>query len=234
MSEFQIQTAQEVSIQQPLAGIGTRIAAWFVDFSILVIYAILSTIVFSSLDFTQWVSLMLTLPILFYHLLFEVFMQGQTLGKRAMGIRVVKIDGSKPGIVDYLLRWLLRIIDVTITSGGLAVFLILWTEKRQRLGDIAGNTSVVYVNKLSGYSILGRFNLPKDYKPEYPQVKELTDLEFRKFEKIFRNAVKNQNDKAMPIIAEKLAQKLNLSYNSSPKTFIQKVLNDYIYFTNQD
>ena len=67
---------------------------------------------------------------------------GQTLGKRIMSIKVVKADGSKPSFGDALIRTILRIID------GIAIYLvgfivILISEKKQRIGDMAAGTIVV-------------------------------------------------------------------------------------------
>lgn len=47
------------------------------------------------------------LPVLGYSFLCEMFNHGRSFGKNLMNIRVVKADGSTPGISSYLLRWLL-------------------------------------------------------------------------------------------------------------------------------
>ena len=60
-------------------------------------------------------SLIYTLPMLLYHLLFEVFNNGQSIGKASLRIRVVKLDGSQPDLGSLLIRWLLRILDITFT-----------------------------------------------------------------------------------------------------------------------
>ena len=52
------------------------------------------------------------LPVVFYSLLFETFLDGQTIGKRIMKIKVVKIDGYQAKVSDYLTRWFFRIIDL--------------------------------------------------------------------------------------------------------------------------
>jgi uncharacterized RDD family membrane protein YckC len=68
--------------------------------------------------------------------------QGATLGKRMLGLRIVKIDGSPIGWSESIIRNLLRIID------GLFVYLVgailIWTSpQRQRLGDRVAKTVVV-------------------------------------------------------------------------------------------
>ena len=58
--------------------------------------------------------LVIGLPLFLYFLLWEAFWNGRTPGKAALDLRVVKLDGSKPAFSNYLIRWLLRIIDITV------------------------------------------------------------------------------------------------------------------------
>ena len=54
------------------------------------------------------------LPVVFYSLIFEALLEGQTIGKRIMKIKVVKIDGYQASIYDYLVRWFFRLIDLNL------------------------------------------------------------------------------------------------------------------------
>ena len=68
--------------------------------------------------------------------------RGATIGKMALGLRVVKEDGSPIGWSESIIRNLLRIVD------GLFVYLVgailIWSSaKRQRLGDMAAHTVVI-------------------------------------------------------------------------------------------
>jgi len=147
MDNFQIETAQNISIEQNAAGIGERILAYIVDLAIIIIYMVLSGLTMAGLDGdggTTWMYyLVLGLPSFLYYLLWEIFWNGQTPGKAALKIRVVKKDGTRPEFSNYLVRWLLRFIDITLTSGGVAVVTILLNGKGQRLGDIAAGTTVI-------------------------------------------------------------------------------------------
>src|SRR6185503_17563652 len=60
------------------------------------------------------ISLLLILPILIYHPLMEITMNGQSIGKKITGIRVVNENGGRPSISQFLIRWLLRVSDVWI------------------------------------------------------------------------------------------------------------------------
>jgi uncharacterized RDD family membrane protein YckC len=68
---------------------------------------------------------------------------GQTLGKRAMKLRVVRADGGEAGMREIAVRTVLRVIDgIGLYLVGLIVMLASG-KRRQRLGDMAGGTIVV-------------------------------------------------------------------------------------------
>src|SRR5688572_18024046 len=60
------------------------------------------------------IGLLLLLPIMLYHVAQEIMMNGQSFGKKIMGLRVVDENGGKPSISQYLIRWLLRLSDLWI------------------------------------------------------------------------------------------------------------------------
>lgn len=147
MAESTILTGQFVRISQTPASIGERIIALIIDYVLIGFYIFSTVTVLSKLrlpsDFTMIFFLaVIYLPVLFYSFLCEMFNYGQSLGKRLMNIRVVKADGSVPGISSYLLRWLLFPIDGPIT-GGLGLLVALLTKNSQRMGDLAAGTMVI-------------------------------------------------------------------------------------------
>ena len=69
---------------------------------------------------------------------------GQTLGKKALGVRVAKVDGSKAGPGAVVIRTLLRIVDSLPLAYLVGLIVVLVTgQRRQRLGDLAAGTTVV-------------------------------------------------------------------------------------------
>jgi uncharacterized RDD family membrane protein YckC len=68
---------------------------------------------------------------------------GRTLGMRAFGLRVVTLDGRRPGVAATLARTLLLAVDWLPAFFVLGALLIRLTPRRQRLGDIAARTAVV-------------------------------------------------------------------------------------------
>ncbi|MEL6559652.1 MAG: RDD family protein, partial [Bacteroidota bacterium] len=104
MSVINIETTQNVTIDYQLAGLGSRILAYLIDFLVLFAYTLLVLFLATSIaeymtsDLFAFFQIgLIALPYVFYDLVCEVFFNGQSVGKRSMGIKVVKIDGSKPG-----------------------------------------------------------------------------------------------------------------------------------------
>jgi uncharacterized RDD family membrane protein YckC len=70
-------------------------------------------------------------------------MSGQTIGKRVMGIRVVRADGGPAGAGQIALRTILRLIDGILLYLVAIVVIVATGRRRARLGDLAGRTAVV-------------------------------------------------------------------------------------------
>src|SRR5258706_8910407 len=143
MQTIRVRTTQNVLIDYPIAGLFDRILAFVLDCLVFFAYFILAFSIFGAFNFlNSWLVILLYLPIFFYHLTFEIAMNGQSPGKRAMGIRVVRLDGDSPTLANYILRWILWPVDV-LFSGSVAITCILLTEQGQRLGDVAAGTTVI-------------------------------------------------------------------------------------------
>lgn len=237
MDNFQIETAQNVNIYQNVAGIGDRILAHLIDGVVIVAYFFLVFFVFLGIDFfdnDDYIFLFFMtagLPPFFYHLMFETFWNGQSIGKKVMRIRVVKLDGSKPAFSNYLLRWLLRIIDISIASGGVAVITILLNGKGQRLGDIAATTTVITEKKITDFREILLAELPENYIPKYPQVTVFTDQEMQNIKSIYLSAKFQGNHNIVIKLSEKLSQVMELSFDENPIDFIDTVIKDYTFYT---
>ena len=147
MQSVEVRTAQNVKIRYEAASIGDRIVAFFLDGIVLVAITVGLSGLVSSMEATLpvSVSVLLFLPLMMYHLLMEVFFNGQSIGKKTLNIKVVKLDGSRPSLGAYVIRWLFRILEITTFTGVLALIVILVNGKGQRLGDIAAGTTVVKI-----------------------------------------------------------------------------------------
>lgn len=237
MDNFQIETAQNVNIYQNVAGIGDRILAHLIDGVVIVAYFFLILFIFLGLDLFEDDSLLFLffmtagLPPFVYHLLFETFWNGQSIGKKIMRIRVVKLDGSKPTFSNYLLRWLLRLIDISIASGGVALITILLNGKGQRLGDIAATTTVITEKKITDFREVLLAELAEDYTPKYPQVTVFTDQEMQDIKSIYLSAKYQGNHHIILKLSEKLSHVMEISFEEKPIEFVDTVIKDYTFYT---
>lgn len=237
MDNFQIETAQNVSIYQNVAGIGDRILAYIIDLLIMFSYWLLSIFLLGALgtdDDDVWVFVMvLGLPTFLYHLFFETFWDGRTPGKAALKLRVVKLDGSKPGLGSYFVRWLMRIIDISITTGGVAVVSILISDKGQRLGDMAAGTTIITEKKRVNLSQSLLVTIPDNYVPTYPQVMVFNDQDVQTIKTLYTEAKRNGNHNVIVKLAERLKEKMVVDPEETNIEFVNRVITDYNYYTQQ-
>ncbi len=140
--------ALDVTLDLPLASLGTRALAQVVDIGILflVFAAMLAgwTLMSGSLG---WLFAALVVGMFVvqwgYFVACELLMHGQTPGKHLLRLRVVTEDGTPAGVVAILIRNLIRHIDLLPPVYGIGSLTILATQRGQRLGDIAAGTLVV-------------------------------------------------------------------------------------------
>lgn len=159
MSDFiHVETPESVDLTFEPVGVGSRFLAAFLDSLILGSICLATLIVglflLGALDvakapklLTGSVSsiLLVLVGILFtgYKLLFEAIWNGQTLGKRLVGIRVVQENGLPVEFAQVLVRHLLRLVDFLPSLYFLGVLCILASRRGQRLGDMVAGTVVV-------------------------------------------------------------------------------------------
>lgn len=237
MDNFQIETAQNITITQNVAGVGERILAYFIDGLIMLSYVIMISFVMGSLEMTQgeeWVFiLVIGLPLFLYFLVWESLWNGQTPGKAALKLRVVKMDGSRPAFSNYIVRWLLRFIDITITSGSVAVVTILFNGKGQRLGDLAAGTTVISEKAQVNLNQTVLAEIPDDYQPTYSQVTVLSDKDVQDIKNLYQDSIRNRNYKIIRSLSDKVSEILKVSPEQRPADFLKTVIKDYNYFTQR-
>jgi uncharacterized RDD family membrane protein YckC len=237
MEQFQIETAQNISISQNTAHLGDRMLAYLIDSFVIGVYTILVIwmLIAMELEFSDmWaLYLLMGLPAFLYYVLLETFMDGKTIGKGLMHIRVVKLDGSKPGFASYFIRWILRIIDVVLTSGGLAVLTILIRGNGQRIGDIAAGTTVISEKKRISIKDTILRELPEDYVPTYAQVTVFDDREMQTIKELYDKARRNGDHQIIVSLSNKIKEVTQISTETKPIDFVDKIIKDYNYYTQQ-
>lgn len=236
MSELQINTTQNVKITFNAAGAGERLLAFIIDMAIKIGYMLVLNWTFGAFDnMDQWsqiaINTVLSFPVMFYTLVLESILQGQTIGKRALKIRVVKIDGYQASFSDYVVRWFFRIVDIYIF--GLGFFVIMFNKKQQRLGDIAAGTAVIALkDKVTiNHTILE--NLKENYKPTYPNVIKLSDNDARIIKETFTTAKASKDYQTLIKLRKKLIEVTGIKEmkQKSDIEFIDVIMKDYNFYT---
>ncbi len=243
MSEIQINTTQNVNINFTLASVGERIVAHLIDLLIKFAYAgiiwwIFSSIVENSpalqkLDWWSMVAIyvLLLFPFIFYSLVLEALFEGQTLGKKAMKIRVVKIDGYQASFVDYVIRWFFRIVDLNMLSGFIALISIVVSEKGQRLGGMTSGTPVISLKNKVRISHTILEEIGEDYKPQYPTVINLSDNDMRIIKETFITARDAKDNDTLLKLRNKVEEVIGVTSTKDTITFLNVIIRDYNFYT---
>jgi uncharacterized RDD family membrane protein YckC len=146
---FDIATPEGVELRLPVAGLASRSLAWLIDAMIKFAAIVILSIVLELLGgFGAGVVLIGAFCMLWlYNVLFEVFNHGATPGKRALGLRVMNVNGTPVGWSGSMIRNLLRFVDTLPGSYAFGCISVLLSRKFQRLGDLAAGTVVVFQPK---------------------------------------------------------------------------------------
>ncbi len=199
MSRYGVETTQHVQIDYDVANAGSRIMAYVIDFALIIMYSVVAGGIMSGiddvlggqLDQNEWIGVAIVgLPSILYRLVAEVTWNGQTVGKWVLGIRVVKTDGTRAGFSSYLLRWMIGLIEIPISSGAVALVTILINGKGQRLGDIAGGTCVIQKRKKVKLDETLFEEVEQKYEIVFPQAEDLSDEDVS----VIREVLKARSD----------------------------------------
>jgi len=241
MRTIEINTTQNVTIEYELASFRDRFFGFFIDFWILNFGLLLLFLFWFWIGGQQTVNYFLYLVLLpiyiFYSLASEIWMNGQTLGKKAIGIKVAKLNGKQPVISDYLIRWAFRLVDIWFSSGTIAAVMVNSTLRGQRLGDMLANTTVIKVRSSLNIEIADvlRINTRENYEPQYPQVRSLNESDMLLIKSVIERTKKYNNTahkEALDMLVQKLRTVLDICETPKDKiAFLKTLLNDYIVLT---
>ncbi|MBS1683162.1 MAG: RDD family protein [Bacteroidetes bacterium] len=231
-NSFSISTSQNVTIQYEVAGLGERILARILDglikagytFGLILIVLILK----DSQDAAIAIAVILALPLLFYTLLFETMMQGQTPGKKFRKIKVVRIDGDQATFGAYFLRWLFLLIDLHILYGIIGVLCIAINKKGQRLGDIVAETTVIKESDTVSLRDTIYEKLHSTHVITYQEVTKLTAEDVALIKKVLNTPEYLDNYDMVYTLTNKIQAKMDITRSETfPQTFLETVIKDY-------
>jgi uncharacterized RDD family membrane protein YckC len=207
----------------------------------------------------QSIGLLLFLPVLIYHLILEITMNGQSLGKKIMGLRVVNENGGKASISQYLIRWFLRVSDLWIVFiiflliamaqgerrgveytfiilAGFAflvtdIALVVTSRKGQRIGDILAHTILIRSNSQMSIEETVFQEVADNYVPVFPQIMQLSDRDINAIKSILETARKKGDYTMAAAASEKIKAHLHLDSPMPPFDFLEVLLKDYNYLS---
>jgi len=230
MQIIRVRTTQNVFIDYPVGSVGDRILAYLLDRLILIVYSVAVLAAFIKLDIEPtyvWL-IVFGVPWVFFSLLFEIFMNGQTPGKKVLKIKVVRLDGTSATIGDYLLRWIFAFVDIFILSGAIAVVMVAMGGKGQRLGDVVAGTAVVKLSEHEQVSSQRIFVEAEDqYTPVFSQVVNLSDRDIELIRRALEANRDQGNIQPVMVITDKIKSLLKIETDMPPVKFLYTIIKDY-------
>ena len=235
--------------------------AYLIDFLILVIYLFsMKFVLYEGFDISLRENMgldiiIISLPMLLYSLLTELWMNGQTVGKKLMAIRVISLDGGEPTLGQFIIRWITRFFEWPFLFGyvvlsdtallayimmtgflGIGVMIIIAiTKKSQRLGDLAAGT--VVVNTKSSMSVADTVFMQVEeehYKLMFPEVMRLSDSDINTIKNVLTQSRKTRNDEMCYRVESKVKEVLDITSSLGPTAFLEKLLQDYNYLATKE
>ncbi len=237
MSQIQIQTTQNVVLSFTPASVGDRILAHVIDWTIFIAWFLIFALVASGMSEALFGSkigtvvffIFMLLPVMLYDLLLEIFMNGQTIGKRAMDIRVLALDGTPPTLGAYLMRWMFRLVDTGIFGSMVAVIVAAVNGKGQRLGDIAAGTAVVKLKQTVSLAQLKHEKIQENYVAMFQEASLLSDRDVVTIRAVLKKGKEEHNAILVGHAAHKVKEVIGVQSEMENMAFLQQILQDHTY-----
>ncbi|MGZ5219396.1 MAG: RDD family protein [Chitinophagaceae bacterium] len=193
------------------------------------------------------------LPLLIYHLVLEITMNGQSIGKKIMSLRVVSENGGRASVSQFLIRWMLRDIwfmfllavglqgagsteSVFIILGVIIFFvteivLVVSSKKGQRIGDILAHTILIRTNRQSSIEETVFQEVADNHSPSFPQIMQLSDRDINAIKSILETARRKGDMDMAAAASEKIKAHLKIDSTMAPFEFLDILLKDYNYLS---
>lgn len=244
MAKIEVSTTQNVVIQYDTAGFLWRFIAWLIDTTIVfVLYFILLyflltilAVKFSDTNFYIVFTLIFLFRVL-YSLFIEIFTNGQSIGKKIVGICVIKLNGNALEISDYLIRWAYRALDFGLSGYTIGPISIFMSSKNQRLGDMIAGTTVIKLKPERIVTLDDLRNLPDkdEYVPKFPLVTRYNDVEMLALKNLLVRYQQYRNPTYTKLLAETvshLKEQMDLTNLKMPDAdFLKEVISEYVILT---
>jgi uncharacterized RDD family membrane protein YckC len=253
---YTIDTPENIEFAYDIAGIGSRFLAAIIDTLVigaaLALLGIAGAVISARTGFARGatgsvvaaISTMLSFLILWgYYIIFELVWNGQSIGKRAIGLRVVREGGRPITFVGSAIRNLIRIVDFLPAFYGIGVIVMFVDRRARRLGDLAGGTLVVKerrsvtLESLTAPAVapLTQAGEPAQ-PPTLPNVHMLNDQDYNLVQEFLRRRNELGRDARLRLgvqLAGGLQARLGLPQGGDAERFLQYVAAEYQLFKRQ-
>lgn len=258
MSRLKILTSFNIELEFEIPEFHKRMFAWMIDVTLAIIYIILLN-AFAKNEVPNWVLYLLELLIPLYPLIMELTFNGQSVGKKILGIRVINETGGNASPVQFIIRWLLRVGDIyvfvllyllastlgTAYSGAPveALFLlglvitdilcVIINKKSQRLGDMAAGTLIIDLRTKAGLDETVFMETAVNYVPVYPEVMRLSDRDLNIIKSVYNTSLKKNDYALAERTAGKIETALKIHNKQHPLEFLETLLKDYNHLSTR-
>ncbi|MFA6151335.1 MAG: RDD family protein [Chitinophagaceae bacterium] len=268
MSTLNIETPFNIDLEFTTASLLKRVGAVMLDMFVLILYMLLIyRFVIINFDMGKKLNelvMMMSISILpfIYFPATEIFFNGQTPGKRLLGLKVMDKEGKEPTISQYLLRWLMGpgnytvfLLPYVIVTSAMAAFSMVMfsllvigifylpdficsaiTVKNQRIADLASGTVVIDVKKKMDFSETIFLEIhDENAVAKYPQVLQLSDKDINGIKNLLK---KNAKTKVEIQYRNKIVLRIKEVIHITEEhyddvDFLEQLLRDYNYLTQR-
>lgn len=236
MREIDITTSHNIVVRYPLASLLQRILASIIDLGVMILMSLLISLLFSLFQLETLLFVLIFLVFAFYHLVFELWNGGQSLGKQLLNIQVISLSGNAPTAQEIFQRWIYRLIDITSTFGGLAAVFISTSPYHQRIGDLMAGTSVIMKrpDKLLSIKHIDRID-QRDHVVTYPEIASYDESRILLIKEAVERHRRHSNDSTRKVIkrmTQLIEQELHIE-KTTPRDvdFLTTLVLDYVALT---
>ena len=263
MGAIKVPTNFNIELEFEVPEFFKRLLALVIDMVVQYFYIRIAIEIYKSIgsadDPIGGIGLTLFLPVMMYHLILEITLNGQSIGKKVMGLRVVDEMGGKPSISQFLIRWLLRVSDLWIVillilvfsllAGGNSeqlfivllglaflttdIVLVVASPKGQRIGDLLAKTIIISVRTKGNIEETVFQEVADNYVPSYHQIMQLSDKDINAIKSILETARKKGDYNMAEAAAAKIKSHLKIESDMPAFDFLDVLLKDYNYLSTK-
>ena len=270
MATLKVLTSFNIEVEFEIPEFYRRLLALLIDMVIQFLYFVIASRIFTLIakstsfwtddgahNLAAW-RLLLFVPIMVYHIVLESLMNGQSFGKRIMGLKVVSENGGRASIPQFMVRWLLRISDfwmviliLLLASGAfiyfdretnfLLILIILFvladiiltvsSAKGQRIGDMLAGTILIRTQNRRYISETVFQEVEDNYTPVHPEIMRLSDKDINAIKAILESARRRNDPAVADSAAYKIQSHLQISTDQDSLQFLETLLKDYNYLS---